>query len=117
MLEIVLKSLNIVLIVYALVNISTKLVSYFAKKDYFKEDYFVVINIKNHQEQIEGIIRSIIWKSLSSSGGGIVPNILIVDKGTTKETLEIIDNLMNEYDFIYYITEEDFEKMKISLLK
>lgn len=115
--EIILKSLNIVLVVYALVTLVTRLFFWGTKKEYYKEDYFVILNIKNSQEHIEGIIRSIIWRSLSVSGGGLVPNILIVDKGTTEETLKIINNLMNEYGFIYYVTEENFEKMKKSFVK
>ncbi len=111
--EIVLKSLVLVLAAYALIDLSKKLIcALFRKRPYLRDDVFVVVKVKNHQEHIEGIVRSIIWRNLSMSGGGFVPNILIVDMGSSDETAQVAERLCKDYGFIYYTTEEKYNQMK-----
>ncbi|MBE7030828.1 MAG: glycosyltransferase [Ruminococcaceae bacterium] len=111
--EIFLKSLNTVLVVYALVDIISKtFVLVFRKKPTISDDVFVVIRVKNQEQNLECIIRSVIWKNLSRTGGGRVPNILVVDLGSEDATPEIAQRLCDDYGFIYYTTEEQYNGMK-----
>lgn len=117
MLTIVFKSVVVFLICYALIDILRRIISFFFfKGPHIKDDVFVVIKIKNDNENIEGIVRSIIWKSLSSSSGSFVPSILIVDMGSGEKTLEIVKKLCEDYGFIYYTTEKEYIQMKNSFL-
>ena len=109
MLEIIIKSACIVLLVYAVISIITKFVD--ASKNHDNK-YFVVLKISTATTDIEFAVRSIIWSSLSVNGGGFIPDILIVDCGADKEIREVVHRLINEYDFIYYITEENYNEFK-----
>ena len=75
------------------------------------DDVYIIITVKNQQETIEGIIRSVVWKSLNNSNGGIVPNILVVDMGSTDETLNILKRLNIEYNFIEVTDSKNYAKM------
>ena len=102
-----------VLVIYAIVNIITKIaLGIFSPEPYHNKDVFVVVKVKNQEKNIEGVIRSIIWQNLKISGGGYVPNILIVDMGSEADTKLIADKLCQQYSFIFYATEDQFEKMK-----
>lgn len=117
MLSVFFKSVFCFLSVYAVIDITRRLIGLaFSKNPAVKDDVFVVIKIKKHTKCIEGVVRSIIWQSLSLGGGGFVPSILIVDMGTDSETAQIAQKLCDEYGFIYYTTEEKYESMKDSFL-
>lgn len=117
MLTVIFKSIVVFLVCYALIDIVRRIISaFFAKTPPIKDDVFVVIKIKNKNENIEGIVRSIIWRSLSSSGGSFVPSILIVDMGSDEKTVEIVQRLCEDYGFIYYTTEDEYTQMKNSFL-
>ena len=107
------KAIVTVLVIYALINIITKIfVSVFSPEPYNNKDVFIVIKVKNQEKNIEGIIRSLIWHNLKLNSGGYVPNILIVDCGSDDETRTISEKLSDQYSFIFYTTEENFKKMK-----
>lgn len=111
--SIFLKSILTVLVIYALIDIFHKTISVlFMREPHKSENVFIVIKVKNQENRIEGVIRSLIWKHLSASGGGYVPNILIVDTGSEDSTPEIAERLSNDYSFIYFLTEDKFEQMK-----
>lgn len=65
-----------------------------------EEEPLIIITVKNQQESIEGILRSVVWKSLNNKRGRQVPNILVVDLGSTDETYNILEKLSKEYQFI-----------------
>ena len=65
-----------------------------------KSEFLIVVTVKNQQDDIEGIVRSIAWKSLNGLGHSCVPTILLVDLESTDETPKILERLSNDYDFI-----------------
>lgn len=73
---------------------------------YNADDYVIVIQVKNQQDRIEGIVRSVVWKELKC--GGKVPEILIVDMGSSDDTLQILEKLNDEYDFITVSNKEKY---------
>lgn len=102
-----------VLVIYAVINIIGKLiVAVFSPEPYNNKDAFVVIKVKNQERNIEGVVRSVIWQNLKISKGGYIPNILIVDTGSEDNTKEISEKLCSQYSFIFYTSEEQFERMK-----
>ena len=107
------KSIITVLVIYALINIFQKTISaIFCREPYKNENVFIVIKVKNQEKKLEGVIRSIIWKNLNVSRGGYIPNILIVDTGSEDSTPIIAEKLSKDYSFIFFVTEDRFEKMK-----
>ncbi len=112
------KAVVTVLVIYAIINILGKLaVSIFNPEPYNSKDAFVVIKVRNQEKNIEGIIRGVIWQNLKVNRGGYVPNILVVDMGSDDDTEMIAQKLAAQYSFIFYTTEEKFNKMKSAFEK
>lgn len=113
-----LKALVTVLVIYAIIHIVSGFVSALMyPKPYKDEDSFVVIKVRNQEKNLEYAVRSVVWQSLSLSRGGYIPNILIVDSGSVDGTREIAEKLCEQYAFVFYTTEDDFEKMKDAFSK
>lgn len=109
------KSVITVLVIYAVITILEKIITaIFLPNPHNDQNIFVVIKVKNQEKNLEGVVRSIIWKNLKISEGAYIPNILIVDKGSDDDTQIISEKLSNDYSFVFYTTEEQFEKMKES---
>ncbi len=107
------KAVITVLVIYAVIDIASRLIgAIISPEPYKNKDAFVVIKVKNQENNIEGVVRAVIWENLKLSRGGYVPGILIVDKGSEDETRNIAERLCSQYSFIFYTTEEQFENMK-----
>ena len=108
-----LKALITVLVIYAVINIFSDLAQLLLNpKSCAKEDTFVVIRVKNQEMNLEYAVRSVVWQYLKHSRGGYIPNILIVDNGSTDKTCEIAEKLCEQYAFVFYTTAENFDKMR-----
>jgi len=76
-----------------------------------ENDFFIVISVKNQQDCIENIIRTTVWKSLNKFGGKRVPEIYVVDCGSTDETPKILKQICNDYEFVNVISREEYIKL------
>lgn len=113
MFNVLFKTVVTFLTVYALIDIVIKFINCrFCPKPYNNEDVFVVLRVCNQEEQLESVVRSIIWKNLTLTNGGFVPNIVIVDMGSVDCTRIIGERLSEDYTFIYYMSAEDFDSIK-----
>lgn len=113
MFDVLIKTIITFLVIYALIDIVVKILNNkFCPAPHCGEDVFVILRVRNQEEQLEGIIRSIIWKNLNMTNGGYVPNIVIVDMGSQDCTRLIGERLSEDYSFIYYTTNEDYESFK-----
>ena len=113
MLNILIKSVVTVLVIYAVIDIVKNFAFYLVGiKKGAADNVFIAIKVKNNQEHLEGIVRRIIWQQLKLSNGGYIPTILIVDMGSTDETRKIALKMCDDYDFIYYTTEDEYIKIK-----
>ena len=74
--------------------------------------YTIVVKVMNAQDSLEAIIRMVVWKTIAITGGHYMPEILIVDMGSTDSTIEIAKRLCSDYSFIAYTTKEAYEKIK-----
>ena len=81
-----------------------------------RNDFFIVISVKNQQDCIEDIIRTTVWKSLNGFRGKDLPQIYVVDYGSTDNTPEILRRICRDYEFIKVFTREEYislmEKIK-----
>ncbi len=113
MIVIIIKSLLTFLIIYGFVNLIEEVMQFFSNDNKNNNtDAIIVIKVKNSAETLEGAVRSVILRSLKYSYGGTIPDILIVDLGSEDETSEIAKRLCEDYPFIYYTTEELYNKAK-----
>lgn len=112
MADIILKTAITFFAVYGFVQVIKDIISMFLYDDKDSNEFFIVVKVKNSADTLESIIRLIIWKWLCQMRGRSVPNILIVDLGSTDETPQIANKLCDDFEFIYYTTEELYNKAK-----
>ena len=93
MFEIIFKTLITFFTVYALIDIFTRIINFFTSDGSDKGETFVVIKVKNQENNLEYIVRSIIWNFLTQNGGTKVPYILIVDMGSDDCTEKIAQRI------------------------
>jgi hypothetical protein len=111
--DVLFKTIITFFVFYALIDIVSKLLSMiFVKKPYCNEDVFVILKVKNQETNLEYLIRTLIWKNLSISRGGYIPNVIIVDMGSDDNTKLIGEKLACDYSFIHYMTNDDYLKLK-----
>ena len=109
---IIFKSLLTFFAIYGLVQLVKDICTFCTDIYKSKEKCTLVIKVRNGENSLEYTVRMLIWKFLSSSSGGYVPEILIVDMGSDDLTEQIAKRLCREYSFIYYTTSELYEKAK-----
>ena len=69
---------------------------------------YIIIVSKNNENCIEGIIRSFISNIKKHYKKGSLQKIVVIDHSSTDNTLNIINSLAREYDFIKIITKQDY---------
>ncbi len=113
MIDVIIKCVLTFLVIYGFVNLIRDLFDFFlTEKNNNPTDTIIVIKVKNSAETLEGAVRSVILKALKHTYSPIVPDILIVDLGSEDETSIIAKKLCEDYPFIYYTTEELYNKAK-----
>jgi|LSQX01.3.fsa_nt_gb hypothetical protein len=120
MFDILLKSFVAFLVVYTIIHIIInmyKSARILLKRSNKNEGVYIVITVKDQEETIEGRIRSIVWKGLNNPYCGVTPNVLVVDMGSTDDTLEILNRLRNEYDFMKVTNKEEYAKILEEMIK
>lgn len=73
-----------------------------------KNEPCIVLTVKNQQESVEGLIRSIVWQNLHAKNGGRVPKIIVVDLGSSDNTPDILNRIASDYDFIHVTDKEGY---------
>ncbi len=68
----------------------------------------IVLTVKNNQNDIEALLRSVVWQNLHKKNGGHVPDIFVVDLGSDDETPEILRRICQGYDFIHVTDKEGY---------
>ena len=111
MMTIVLKSIVTFLAFFGFVQLVKEIFNYIISEDDSNE-YIVVIKVKNSENTLEAAVRTVILKSLRDSSGGYIPEILIVDMGSEDATPQIAQKLCDDYSFIHYTTEEQYNNAK-----
>lgn len=112
MITVILRSLYTFFAIYGVVQLFSAVLDSVSMHVRKKNEFMIVIRVKDSENTIEGTIRMLAWKFLKNSTCGYIPDILIVDNNSTDNTAEIAQRLCDEYSFIYYTTAELYEKAK-----
>lgn len=72
----------------------------------------IIIKVKDCSRDIEGVIRSLVWRSLRVGAGGFIPYIFVVDMGCKDDTMEIVERLSREYSFLIGMTLDEYEQIR-----
>lgn len=93
-----------ILAIYGFIEIVISVVnSIIFVKNNIKDAYILII-VKNQEDTIEGIIRSIIFKNIYNKNENVFDNIIVADMGSTDNTLNILKRLSEEYSFLKVIS-------------
>ena len=99
MLDFILNGIVWVLALYGFIEI-VKTIYYACVYSKIKtEGIYFIIAVKNQEKQIEGFMRSILFRVLYGKEENI-KNIIAVDLNSTDETKQILEKLSNEYENI-----------------
>ena len=112
MVDIIIKTAVTFFAIYGFVCIIRDIAEFFVANRRFDDDVVVVIKVKNAANSLEATVRLVMWRWLALTRGSQVPNILIVDLGSTDETCEISKRLSDDYSFIQYTTKEIYDKSR-----
>lgn len=105
-----------ILAIYGLIEIVINLINsvIFVRSNI--KDMYILIAVKNQEETIEGIIRSIVFKNIYSKNEGLFNNIIIADMGSTDDTLNILKRLTSEYSFLKVIDCKDSNEVIYNII-
>lgn len=112
MADVVIKTLITFFCIYGLTDFFKGILKFFFVPKNSLNNLVIVVKVLNSEKTLEGTIRMLLWKTLSTSHGGFTPNILIVDMGSTDSTPEIAKKLCNDYEFISFKTYDEYLKSK-----
>ncbi len=99
------------LAIYGLIEIIINIFNSIALVNKNIKDMYILIAVKNQEDTIEGIIRSIVFKNIYNKNEGLFNNIIIADMGSTDQTLNILKRLTKEYSFLKIIDCKDSHEL------
>lgn len=107
--ELLLYSLVGCLALYGLGHIISRLMHrYLLESNKIIKQPYTVLCVKNQADSIETTVRSLVWHTLSQNKSREVSDIIIVDLGSTDETLDILIYLSREYEFLHPMSKERY---------
>ena len=71
-----------------------------------RDDFYLIIKVKNQQDSVEYLIRDAIWRNLGRHR--FIPRVYIVDNDSTDDTINILRRLEREYEFITVLTKDEY---------
>lgn len=70
---------------------------------------YAVLSIKNHEDCIESVIRSIAWHMTAQAGcAQYITELIVIDLGSSDQTPDILNLLSHEYDFIHVMNKDEY---------
>ena len=103
---------NVLLWTFALFGLFEFMKMFFCQFLSTKESEYVFILVKNGEEYIEGFLRSEIFKVLYGKEN-FIKKILVVDLSTDNKTMEIIEKMKSNYEFVNVVNIKDINNQKV----
>ena len=109
MLDIILISIFTFFAFYGILHITMDIASGVAQRRFSElARSHTVITVKDRENDVEGIIRSLAWKQLNLASCGTIPELYAVDLGSCDGTYEILERLALEYDFLRVLHKNEY---------
>lgn len=99
-----------VLALYGAFEILKNIIYYFTKTKIKSNGIYLIIATKNQEENIEGFIRSILFRIIYGKEE-LLENIIITDLESTDNTREIEEKLSEEYEYIKILKWNDCKQL------
>ena len=85
--------------IYGLIEIIKTIYYVFTYTKLESDGIYFIIAVKNEEEKIEGLLRSILFRILYGKEE-YIKNVIVTDLGSTDNTKEIIEKLSKDYNNI-----------------
>ena len=105
--EILLYSVFCFFALYGFAQLASKALDYFGRSDDAKYAS-TVLTVKDQQDSVEGIVRSAVWSALGRTGGRRVGDVVVVDLGSSDETVSILRSLAEEYSCLHIMDKQEY---------
>ena len=99
MLDFIFKGIVWVLAIYGLIELIKTIIYTYAYTNLKSNGIYIIVAVKNQANQIEGFIRTTLFRIIYGKEENI-KNIIAVDLNSTDETKQILEKLSNEYENI-----------------
>lgn len=109
MLDFILNCILWTLALYGLLDIIKIIKSSIKSKRIESNGIFVIVAVKNQEYQIEGFLRSVIFRILYGKEE-YLKNIIVTDLNSVDNTKEILERLSNDYEEIKIVNWEECKK-------
>lgn len=109
MLDFIINCILWTLALYGLLDIIKIIKNTFENKRIESNGIFVIVAVKNQEHQIEGFLRSVIFRILYGKED-YLKKIIVTDLNSIDNTKEILEKLSSDYDEIKVIDWEDCKK-------
>ncbi len=97
--------------VFAIFGLYYFVLRIFATLDLYRQKkhrgYTLIISAKNQEDAIEGIVRSLVFKTGLDSTEEKLLHIVLLDMGSIDETNRIMENLSKNYSFVKLVKPDD----------
>ena len=88
------------------ISLIENIVNWILSRGKKSSDMYVVLTVKNQQDTVEGLLRSVVWQNLHRENGGNIPQIVVIDLGSIDDTPNILKRIADDYKFVH-ITDRD----------
>lgn len=99
MLDFIFKGIVWVLAIYGLIELIKTIIYTYTYTNLKSNGIYIIVAVKNQANQIEGFIRTTLFRIIYGKEENI-KNIIAVDLNSTDETKQILEKLSNEYENI-----------------
>ena len=105
-----------ILAIYGLIEIIINIFNGITLVNNNIKDMYILIAVKNQEDTIEGIVRSIVFKNIYYKNESLFNNIVIADMGSTDDTLHILRMLSKEYSFLKIVDCKESQEFMDNIL-
>lgn len=110
MIESLIECILWILAIYGVIDIIKDFFYIFSSSKIYNKNTFIIVAVKNQENNIEGFIRNIMFKLFYAKK---VPDtkVIVTDLGSSDETKKILEKLNNDYECLDIIEWEECKKI------
>jgi len=90
------------------ISVAENIVNWIVRRGKKSGDMYVVLTVKNQQDTVEGLLRSLVWQNLHRDNGGSIPQIVVIDLGSVDDTPNILKRIADDYKFVHITDREGY---------